>query len=219
MIVDVMIDRKECDGEEIVDFLIESEDSLASRYGITMAATMVNADSVVPQVRLLNPFKFDCHLREGATIGLAQENMAKHVVDTLFEYNTKQYTEEESRVRCIKHEITQETMNSSCKTESSSDNDQRVPPHLQSLYDESESTLTNEEKKKLENLLTKHSETFSKHENDIGLTNVVYHKIDTGDSRPIKQPPRRVPRALVNQELEAIKKLEEKKVIQKSSSP
>ncbi|KAK3089658.1 hypothetical protein FSP39_005425, partial [Pinctada imbricata] len=39
MIVDVMIDRKECDDEEIVDFLIESEDSLASRYGITMAAT------------------------------------------------------------------------------------------------------------------------------------------------------------------------------------
>ena len=45
------------------------------------------------------------------------------------------------------------------------------------------------------------------------------HSIDTGDSKPIKQPPRRVPIALAGEELKAIKMLEKQKFIRKSISP
>ena len=68
-------------------------------------------------------------------------------------------------------------------------------------------------------MLKKHESTFSKDEHDLGLTDVVHHSIDTGDSKPIKQPPRRVPIALAGEELKAIKMLEKQNVIQKSSSP
>jgi len=36
-------------------------------------------------------------------------------------------------------------------------------------------------------------DTFAKSKTDIGFCNVVYHDIDTGDTRPIKQSPGRPP--------------------------
>ncbi|CAC5421922.1 unnamed protein product [Mytilus coruscus] len=41
---------------------------------------------------------------------------------------------------------------------------------------------------------------FSAHETDLGLTHLTEHSIDTGDARPIKQAPRRVPLAFAEEE-------------------
>jgi hypothetical protein len=49
-------------------------------------------------------------------------------------------------------------------------------------------------------LFQKFSNTFSKDEIDFGRTTLVEHHIDTGDAKPIKQPPRRVPMAYANEE-------------------
>lgn len=43
--------------------------------------------------------------------------------------------------------------------------------------------------------------------------------IDTGDSRPIKQPPRRVPLAYASEERNVIQQMEAQGIIRKSSSP
>jgi len=53
--------------------------------------------------------------------------------------------------------------------------------------------LTEEQLEKLKDLLRKNADVFSKTPEDRGLTDLVSHKINTGDARPIKQPPRRVP--------------------------
>lgn len=45
------------------------------------------------------------------------------------------------------------------------------------------------------------------------------HEIDTGDSKPIKLPPRRVPLAYAEAELQLIKDMEKQGIIQKSYSP
>lgn len=68
------------------------------------------------------------------------------------------------------------------------------------------------------NLLSKFQEVFSKHEFDIGLTDLVEHSIDTGDAKPVRLPPRRVPIAFAEKEKNMISQLEQN-IIRKSNSP
>ena len=58
-----------------------------------------------------------------------------------------------------------------------------------------------------------------KNENDLGLTSLAQHAIDTGDAKPIKQPFRRVPLAFADEEKKAIDKLLSQGVIRPSKSP
>jgi hypothetical protein len=44
----------------------------------------------------------------------------------------------------------------------------------------------------LEELLTEYEDFFAGNNEDYGRTNKVYHRIDTGNARPIRQPPRRI---------------------------
>ena len=45
-----------------------------------------------------------------------------------------------------------------------------------------------------------YQDVFSKNEFDLGQTHLVEHCIDTGDAKPISQPPRRVPFAFADAE-------------------
>ena len=60
---------------------------------------------------------------------------------------------------------------------------------------------------------------FSKDENDLGYTHLVEHEIDTGDAKPVKVPPRRMPLAFAGEDLNAIQKLQAQGTIRPSSSP
>lgn len=57
-------------------------------------------------------------------------------------------------------------------------------------------------------MLMQYQHCFSKHEDDIGRTNLIEHHIDTKEAKPIKQPPRRVPLAFAEAEKECITQLE-----------
>ena len=54
---------------------------------------------------------------------------------------------------------------------------------------------------------------------DLGRTNVLHHEIPTGAARPIKLPPRRTPRAFVDQEEKIRKEQLEAGLIRESNSP
>ena len=75
-------------------------------------------------------------------------------------------------------------------------------------------------KLKLREIIDEFIDVFAKCDSDVGSTNVVFHEIDTGDSRPLRQPARRIPygeqRDAVEQE---IKKLSENGVARLSTSP
>ena len=60
---------------------------------------------------------------------------------------------------------------------------------------------------------------FSDGSDDIGRTSLTSHKIDTGDQKPIKQPPRRLPLAKVDIAQKAIKEMHEQGVVEPSNSP
>ena len=53
--------------------------------------------------------------------------------------------------------------------------------------------LTGGQRTALKTLLDEYADIFSSGPADLGRTGVVKHQIDTGDSPPIKQAPRRVP--------------------------
>ena len=90
---------------------------------------------------------------------------------------------------------------------------------LNQLYDRSCTELNSSEKDKLFALFEKHESTFANSPTDLGRTSVVQHTIDTGDAVPIKQRPRRPPRAFIEEEEKIIETQLKTGVIRESTSP
>ena len=94
-----------------------------------------------------------------------------------------------------------------------------LPEHLQPLLDEAAVNLQDSQIKKLQEILIQYQDAFVGCDGKIGVTNMGEHTIDTGDSPPIKQAPRRIPigqREAVEKELT---KLQEQGMIGPSDSP
>jgi hypothetical protein len=70
-----------------------------------------------------------------------------------------------------------------------------VPVHLNDLFDKSTKALSNTEQVKLKEFLIKYQEVFSKTPSDIGYTEIIKNQINTGDAKPIKLKPYRLPLA------------------------
>ena len=64
-----------------------------------------------------------------------------------------------------------------------------------------------------------HKETFAASSTDLGFCPILKHDIDTGDSRPIKQSPRKPPFAAREAEDQILSEMFEAGVIELSSSP
>jgi len=94
-----------------------------------------------------------------------------------------------------------------------------VPAHLQDLYERTAEGLDPKQRKDVASLLKKYADVFSDGDSDIGRTGIIKHKIDTGDSRPVKQPLRRVPMHMNSEVDSQIEQMLEKDVIQPSRSP
>ena len=67
-------------------------------------------------------------------------------------------------------------------------------------------------------MLIDYQDVFSKNEEDLGLTHLTKHCIDTQGAKPIKQPFRRTPMAFQNEEKAVIDKLKKQGVIRESHS-
>lgn len=63
-------------------------------------------------------------------------------------------------------------------------------------------TLMSSPKRKFTNYFFVYNDAFSKNDLDLGYTTVTEHEIDTGDFKPIKLPPRRVPLTYAEAELQ-----------------
>ncbi|XP_053386617.1 uncharacterized protein LOC128550817 [Mercenaria mercenaria] len=85
-----------------------------------------------------------------------------------------------------------ETPSTSKSTNKSS---QEIPDHLKECYERSTKDLTEEEKKEVKDLLCEFQDIFSKSDDDIGHTDLVEYTIDTGDNKPVRTPPYRIPLA------------------------
>ena len=89
---------------------------------------------------------------------------------------------------------------------------------LTELLQNTEENLTLLQSEKARGFLLKYASLFAEHNLDLGQTNVVKHQINKGDSRPIKQLPRRIPEHLTKQVSKNIDEMLAEGVIKPSSS-
>ena len=94
-----------------------------------------------------------------------------------------------------------------------------VPLHIEDLIERSSEGWSAKEQAAIKKLLIQYQDVFSKNEFDLGKTHLVEHTIDTGDAKPIAQPPRRVPIAFAEAERKQIGKMLETGVVRPSTSP
>jgi hypothetical protein len=79
--------------------------------------------------------------------------------------------------------------------------------------------LSVREAQALEELMADYQDVFETKSVDYGRTDIVYHRIDTGDARSIRQPPRRLPLAKQAEVNGMLDDMKSKGVIEESDSP
>ncbi len=94
-----------------------------------------------------------------------------------------------------------------------------LPPHMTDLYKRSSTNLTPEHQRDLRCFLLEYADLFSSNPEDLGKTNVVKHRIVTGNAPPIRQPPRRLPVEKKKDASKAVETLQHQGLIEPSDSP
>jgi hypothetical protein len=228
VIVEVFVDKFDDDNPEgPQNYLLEPSPFFEQRYPVAMAACLVEiSHNVTNQVRLMNPFDHEVQIEQHAVLGEAEPVLAEPV--TLFSTEDSEELNNYCSVRRIKlsqaNPVTWQTNTGiirSISKKGTTDGGKGgvVPLHLVDLYNQATEDRTEQEQKDIANLLAKYSQAFSKHESDLGRTNVIEYTIDTGDSKPIKLLPRRVPMAFAGEEKKIVSEMYEQGIIQKSNSP
>ncbi|XP_053391563.1 uncharacterized protein LOC128554323 [Mercenaria mercenaria] len=202
MIIDVYVSRKEEDDfDHEAEYLVEPSEHLAERYKLAMASTLVNINQATTcKVRVLNPFREEVSLKQDAEIGKAEK--IERIVNVIAEQENTRETENQAQVGRVETRSNKHDGDMQLPFEPSTE--EKVPRHLHDLFSKTIQGRSEKEKQAIAGLFGKYSSTFSTDELDIGLTNLIEHSIDTGDAKPIKQRPRRVPLAFANEEKQAI---------------
>ena len=94
-----------------------------------------------------------------------------------------------------------------------------IPEHLKELYEKSSIDLGDNDKNELAKILMKRSKLFAKDKHDLGRTDVIQHRINTGNAAPIRQAPRRIPIHQRETEREQVQMLLDNGLIEESTSP
>ena len=95
----------------------------------------------------------------------------------------------------------------------------RMPDHLRSLFNDATEFMVPEEAQSVRQLLLKYQHVFSAGPEDLGKTELVKHKINTGDNSPIKMAPRRIPLAKQADATRCLQEMKEQGIIKASNSP
>ena len=173
---------------------VEACGQFTQKHGLLLGRTLVQANNSCVPVRIMNPTNETKVLHKDTVVGL---------IHPVLDVQQVEIPDKQSQ----KDDLFDNQISSF------------LPDYLKDLYERSCFQLTPDQCKKVENLLRENSDIFSSSDEDIGRTNIVKHHIVTGNARPVKQPPRRLP---VHQRSEAdaqTKSMLDRGIIQPSSSP
>ncbi|XP_033729790.1 uncharacterized protein LOC117318986 [Pecten maximus] len=67
-----------------------------------------------------------------------------------------------------------------------------LPAHLEDMFNRCREQVEPDKHEAIKNLLIAYQDDFAKSKNDLGRTNLVQHRVDTGTAPPVKQRPRRL---------------------------
>ena len=94
----------------------------------------------------------------------------------------------------------------------------RVASHLRKLFRDSCKNLSASQAKSLADFFIEFEPVFAKDDDDLGSFTEIRHKIDTGDSPPVKEQMRRTPKQFQGEEEKHLKKMLDAGVIRESNS-
>ena len=196
--------------QDVNSLIVESTQNFTENTKMVLGNTLVNntKDGHV-LIRLMNPKSEPVFIHKNTVMGYGEP--VDVVLGTLIE--CENYSEKGIQ-RCLK-KISKVTDSEDCLTV----NQAKVPSYLNDLYTEACKDKTQEECNAIGCLLGNYSKCFSQNDQDLGLTNLTTHVIETGNAKPIKQPPRRVPLAFTGEDKKSIDELHQAGVIRPSSSP
>lgn len=183
--------------EKLPDLVVfEPLDQLNSMKNISMVSSIIDRNQEPQLIEVTNYNHSDITLYPNTVLGSCEPII----------------TEQKLQVeRCAAIHNAQDLTSNTMNTD--------LPEHLQDLFVRSSTYLNSQEKSVLKQLLTKYQNTFSKSPEDIGRTNKVKHRIDTGNAAPIRIPPRRLPIGKREIEKQEISKMLERGIIEPSNSP
>ena len=184
-VIDVYLERNDSD-----DFLsennclVEETEHFRETYPLKMASTLVDINKgCTCKIRLLNPFPTAVSIKQDTVVGTAEPIVGKPRI--LFEKETEDEEENYSRVRRIALESKTSTLNLDSEVDIAREARKRqvsnAPEHLKDLFQRSTTNLSESEKERVADLLSKYQDTFSRNEWDIGVTNLTEHAIQTED--------------------------------------
>ena len=90
---------------------------------------------------------------------------------------------------------------------------------LGKLLEKYSRNLSKEQSKQVSELLLEFKELFAVSDSDLGHTDRVKHKVETGASKPVKQPPRRTPVSLREEVDKDVENMLEKGIIEPADGP
>ena len=192
-------------GQHSEHFLMIGQRSKPTSNSLFVARTLIAECQSTCAVRVMNPADEPRHIWKGEVLAEAEE-VTLVSGDTVTEPR-QPYASAEKNV---------------CRLVSNSDEERlQVPEHLRQLYQDTceREQLADDVRRDLRQLLNKHADVFASSDMDLGRTNIVLHDIDTGNARPIRQPPRRVPTALQPELDKEIADMLRKGVIEQGQSP
>ncbi|KAJ8041080.1 hypothetical protein HOLleu_11795 [Holothuria leucospilota] len=181
--------------------------SFMEKHEIVVAHSLVNAAKDIIPLRVFNPTENDVTLyRESqpAVLELITEDEAVLDGQSLKELESISVIQSDDK---------------GCDEASYPPKDRLLPGHLKELADRMSSNLSGTQRSQAEELLLEFENLFHSSNGPLGRTDTVKHKINTGDSVPIKQHPRRVPIYKQAAADEEIKKMLCSGVITPSQSP
>ncbi|XP_038066758.1 uncharacterized protein LOC119736820 [Patiria miniata] len=142
---------------------IEGGGELAQK-GLILARTLVDPKEGVLALRLLNPGSRECMVRSGGTTA--------------------------GRLTPV---VERDVLQAHAFEPGDENKDVHVPGHLEDLWKRSVENLDPCYHYAVARLLTDFADVFSEGDHDIGRNDWVKHHIDTGETRPVRQRPRRQP--------------------------
>ena len=162
--------------------LIEPCPKLIGSSGLLVGRTLVSAQEDVVPVQVINCGNEPVTLHSNQLLGWCEsvhwcESSERNRASTYWEINA-------IKKRVVKEDAIEKNTN---------ERQVSVPAHLTDLFERSTQHLDEKQREQLAGMLHQYGDIFSAFKGDVGRTGLVKHKIDTGNARPIKQPPRRLP--------------------------
>ncbi|VDI36317.1 Hypothetical predicted protein [Mytilus galloprovincialis] len=96
---------------------------------------------------------------------------------------------------------------------------EEIPEHLTDLLKRSSTYINEDQRQQLSRLLSQYQNVFSRTDDDIGRTDLVTHRINTGNAVPFRQRSRRMPLGKQEMEKSEVNRMLDKGIIEPSSSP